>query len=267
MAIADFHHGVRVTELTEGTNSIRVVSTAIIGLVATASDADAAAFPYNKPVLFTSIAKAQAKAGTKGTLATALACIAEQSRPVLVIALARLAVGRLADRLPVIVDERRQRVVDAQDHGPAVAAVAAVGAAERLELLAVDGRAAVPAVARLDGELDAVDERGNSHRRAILSRHDSRGLQRRVPLVLDGLGRPPDAEELDLLVAPNPDPAIDSQVVGHRVAECVQQHEEALADRGVGSHGRRIEPCGRKLGDYLVGQRRVPGDPQPMPVG
>ena len=85
MAIADFHHGVRVTELTEGTNSIRVVSTAIIGLVATANDADAAAFPYNKPVLFTSIAKAQAKAGTKGTLATALACIAEQSRPVLVI--------------------------------------------------------------------------------------------------------------------------------------------------------------------------------------
>lgn len=28
MAIADFHHGVRVTELTEGNNSIRVVSTA-----------------------------------------------------------------------------------------------------------------------------------------------------------------------------------------------------------------------------------------------
>ena len=85
MAIADFHHGVRVTEITEGTNSIRVVSTAIIGLVATASDADPAAFPLNKPVLFTSIAKAQAKAGTLGTLATALACIAEQSRPVLVI--------------------------------------------------------------------------------------------------------------------------------------------------------------------------------------
>lgn len=28
MAIADFHHGVRVTELTEGTNRIRVVSMA-----------------------------------------------------------------------------------------------------------------------------------------------------------------------------------------------------------------------------------------------
>ena len=77
MTIADFHHGVRVTALTEGTNSIRVVSTA--------SDADPDAFPLNKPVLSTSIAKAQAKAGTLGTLATALACIAEQSQPVLVI--------------------------------------------------------------------------------------------------------------------------------------------------------------------------------------
>ncbi len=62
MATADFHHGARVTEVTEGTTSLRLVSTAIIGLVATASDADAAAFPFDKPVLFTSIAKAQAKA-------------------------------------------------------------------------------------------------------------------------------------------------------------------------------------------------------------
>lgn len=85
MAIADFHHGVRVTELTEGTTSLRLVSTAIIGLVATASDADAAVLPYDTPVLFTSIAKAQAAAGSLGTLSTALAAIADQSRPVLVI--------------------------------------------------------------------------------------------------------------------------------------------------------------------------------------
>lgn len=85
MAIADFHHGVRVTEVTTGTTSLRLVSTAIIGLVATASDADETAYPYNKPVLFTSITKAQSKAGTLGTLSTALAAIADQSRPVLVI--------------------------------------------------------------------------------------------------------------------------------------------------------------------------------------
>jgi phage tail sheath protein FI len=85
MAIADFHHGVRVTELTEGTTSLRLVSTAIIGLVATASDADAEVLPYDKPVLFTSIAKAQAAAGTLGTLSAALSAIADQARPVLVI--------------------------------------------------------------------------------------------------------------------------------------------------------------------------------------
>lgn len=85
MATADYHHGVRVTEVNTGTQTLRLVSTAIIGLVATASDADAAAFPLNKPVLFTSIAKARAKAGTQGTLAAALAAIADQARPVLVI--------------------------------------------------------------------------------------------------------------------------------------------------------------------------------------
>lgn len=85
MANTDFHHGVRVTEVNTGTQTLRLVSTAIIGLVATASDADAAAFPMNKPVLFTSIAKARAKAGTQGTLSGALATISDQSRPVLVI--------------------------------------------------------------------------------------------------------------------------------------------------------------------------------------
>ncbi|MBF5003375.1 phage tail sheath subtilisin-like domain-containing protein [Diaphorobacter caeni] len=85
MAVTDYHHGVRVIELNEGTNSLRVVSTAIIGLVATASDADEAAFPLNKPVLFTSISKAQAAAGTLGTLSMALSCIADNARPVMVI--------------------------------------------------------------------------------------------------------------------------------------------------------------------------------------
>ena len=92
MAVTDYHHGVRVVEINEGTNPLRVVTTAIIGLVATAEDADPIAFPLNKPVLFTSISKAQAAAGTKGTLATALACIADNARPVLVIV--RVADGK-----------------------------------------------------------------------------------------------------------------------------------------------------------------------------
>jgi hypothetical protein len=68
----------------------------------------------------------------------------------LVIAFAGLAVGGTALGLPVIVDQGRQPGVDADDHGPAVPPVAAVGATERLELLPVHRRAAVATVAALD---------------------------------------------------------------------------------------------------------------------
>ena len=46
----DYHHGVRVLEINEGTRTITTVSTAIVGMVCTADDADAAAFPLNTPV-------------------------------------------------------------------------------------------------------------------------------------------------------------------------------------------------------------------------
>ena len=49
----EYLHGVRVNEITEGVRSIQTVSTAIIGLVATASDADEETFPLNKAVLLT----------------------------------------------------------------------------------------------------------------------------------------------------------------------------------------------------------------------
>lgn len=62
--------------------TIRTISTAIIGLVATASDADAAAFPLNKPALVTNVNAAIGKAGTKGTLAKVLDAISLQSTPV-----------------------------------------------------------------------------------------------------------------------------------------------------------------------------------------
>ncbi|MCD9437203.1 phage tail protein, partial [Klebsiella pneumoniae] len=51
--MSDFHHGVQVVEINDGTRVISTVSTAIIGMVCTASDADAATFPLNKPVLIT----------------------------------------------------------------------------------------------------------------------------------------------------------------------------------------------------------------------
>lgn len=83
--MSDFHHGVQVVEINDGTRVISTVSTAIIGMVCTASDADAATFPLNEPVLITSVQSAIAKAGKKGTLRAALQAIADQAKPVTVV--------------------------------------------------------------------------------------------------------------------------------------------------------------------------------------
>lgn len=81
----DFHHGVRVVEINEGSRPVRTVATAVIGMVCTAEDADAATFPLNKPVLLTDVLTASGKAGRKGTLAKSLDAIADQSSPVTVV--------------------------------------------------------------------------------------------------------------------------------------------------------------------------------------
>ncbi len=81
----DYHHGVRVVEVNEGTRTITTVSTAIIGMVCTADDADAAAFPLNRPVLLTDVTTAIGKAGKTGTLAASLDAIADQAKPLVVV--------------------------------------------------------------------------------------------------------------------------------------------------------------------------------------
>lgn len=83
--MSDFHHGVEVVEINDGTRTISTVSTAVVGMVCTASDADAGTFPLNEPVLITNPQSAIAKAGTKGTLAKSLQLIANQSKPVVVV--------------------------------------------------------------------------------------------------------------------------------------------------------------------------------------
>ncbi|EKQ6730592.1 phage tail sheath protein [Escherichia coli] len=83
--MSDYHHGVQVLEINDGTRVISTVSTAIIGMVCTASDADAATFPLNTPVLITRVQNAIAKAGKKGTLRAALQAIADQAKPVVVV--------------------------------------------------------------------------------------------------------------------------------------------------------------------------------------
>ena len=74
----------------------------------------------------------------------------------------------LAVRAVVVVEQRGGVRVDDEDDVAAAAAVAAVGAAERLELLAVDGGAAVAAVAGGDVQHDAVDERGHGASSVVL---------------------------------------------------------------------------------------------------
>jgi phage tail sheath protein FI len=96
---ADFHHGVRVVEINEGIRPIRVIATAIIGLVATAPDADADAFPLNKPVLITRVTQAIGKAGAAGTLYKALDAIADQSSPVIVVVRVPEGTGETPDEI------------------------------------------------------------------------------------------------------------------------------------------------------------------------
>lgn len=83
--MTDYHHGVKVLEISEGTRPIRTVSTAVIGLIATASDADADFYPENQPVLVTNVQAAIGKAGKKGTLAKTLQAIADQTNAVTVV--------------------------------------------------------------------------------------------------------------------------------------------------------------------------------------
>ncbi|ALZ84714.1 phage tail protein [Pseudomonas oryzihabitans] len=92
--MADYHHGTRVQEINQGTRSISTVSTAIVGMVCTGSDADATAFPLNTPVLLTNVQGAVGKAGNKGTLAASLQAIADQAKPMTVVV--RVAEGTTA---------------------------------------------------------------------------------------------------------------------------------------------------------------------------
>ncbi|MHA6159494.1 phage tail sheath protein [Pseudomonas sichuanensis] len=79
--MADYLHGVRVIELTDGTRPIRTIPTAVIGLVCTADDADPTVFPLDTPVLLAGVQSAIGKAGTTGTLAKSLQAIADQAKP------------------------------------------------------------------------------------------------------------------------------------------------------------------------------------------
>jgi uncharacterized protein len=98
-----FLHGVEVVEVTSGARSIRTVTSSVIGLVGTAPDADATAFPLNTPVLIAGYEPTLiAKLGTQGTLADAVDGIFDQAGAVIVIVRVAEGVDAAATRANVI---------------------------------------------------------------------------------------------------------------------------------------------------------------------
>lgn len=77
MASVSFHHGTRVFQSAETPVLVRLAQTAVIGLIGTAPDADAAKYPLNKPILILRPQDA-ADLGADGTLADAIDSIFDQ---------------------------------------------------------------------------------------------------------------------------------------------------------------------------------------------
>ncbi|WP_455474988.1 phage tail sheath subtilisin-like domain-containing protein [Bartonella sp. B30(2025)] len=86
---AGFLHGVEVIESDDGTRSLRTAQSAVIGIVGTAPDADAGAFPLNTPVLvsgsLSQAAKLDKTGKRRGTLPNALDLIFKQVGAIVVV--------------------------------------------------------------------------------------------------------------------------------------------------------------------------------------
>ncbi|WP_319778452.1 phage tail sheath subtilisin-like domain-containing protein [Maridesulfovibrio sp.] len=81
----DFLHGCETVEIDSGTRPIAVVKSSVIGLIGTAPDADADAFPINEPVLLTGNQAEAAKLGSTGTLGDAMDGIYDQNGAMVVV--------------------------------------------------------------------------------------------------------------------------------------------------------------------------------------
>lgn len=79
-----FLHGVEVLEVDSGARAITTVRSSVIGLIGTAPEAKAAAFPLNTPVLVTNRTEA-ATLGSAGTLPAAIDGIYDQSGALVVV--------------------------------------------------------------------------------------------------------------------------------------------------------------------------------------
>jgi len=81
---ANFLHGIETIEVTTGARPVQTVRSSIVGLVGTAEDADAAAFPLDTPVLITGPTQAAAL-GAGGTLRDAYDAVWRQGAAVAVV--------------------------------------------------------------------------------------------------------------------------------------------------------------------------------------
>lgn len=78
MSFLSFHHGTRVAESNETPVLVQIAQTAVVGLVGTAPDADAAKFPLNTPVLLKGTPTDAVGLGDTGTLKDAVDDVFDQ---------------------------------------------------------------------------------------------------------------------------------------------------------------------------------------------
>ena len=77
--MANFLHGVTVTEVASGARTVSIASSSVIGVIGTAPEADAEVFPLNTPVLISGSYTEAAKLDETGTLPNALKGILSQT--------------------------------------------------------------------------------------------------------------------------------------------------------------------------------------------
>lgn len=81
MSFASYHHGTRLSESAETPALVQVAQSAVVGLLGTAPDADAAVFPINTPVLLPGSSALAESLGATGTLADAVDDVFDQTSP------------------------------------------------------------------------------------------------------------------------------------------------------------------------------------------
>jgi phage tail sheath protein FI len=85
MSFLSFHHGTRLQESSETPVLVQVSQSAVVGLIGTAPDADAAVFPLNTPVMMAGDPTLAAQLGSAGTLKDAVDDVFDQVAPYTII--------------------------------------------------------------------------------------------------------------------------------------------------------------------------------------